>query len=304
VVDDHRLLFLRRSAGPRRFVGGLGLGGRGGALELGASGARHAEEGSGGVAVLGDVADVAGGGSGADRRGGGGLGLVRGRDPDDGDALEHGLDGVLARLPLAGPEQADGAVDGVDDAAAGLVEQGAEDGGAEGVGARARGGGEEVEQPRTAVELGEEDGGVGLRLGGLDPLQARADGAGVAAALAQHPATVAAHPHLAYYSAKKRLVVGVRWFEERRAARGDLTGPAAMVNDGERRVVWFYKDGPVGGTSCGRSIQSSKAGRGNRGRVGSSRFCGNRTATAPVFGASCGREPIPWAGLGFALLVW
>jgi hypothetical protein len=50
-----------------------------------------------------------------------------------------------------------------------------------------------------------------------------------------------------------------------------------VSDDGVRRVVWFYKDG-----------------RGNRDRVGSSRFCGNHTATA-----SCGREPIPWAGMGF-----
>jgi hypothetical protein len=189
------LLFPRGGGGHRRrHAPAAGLVRRGGgrrrrALELGA---RGAEERVVAAVVLGDVADVAG----AERRRGGGLlGLVRGRGgpDDDGVALEHGLDGGLARLPLARPEQTDGAVDRVDDAAAGLVEQGAEDGRAEGVG---RGCGQEVEQPRAAVELGEEDGGVGLRLGGLDPLQARADGAGVAAALPQHPAPVAAHPHL------------------------------------------------------------------------------------------------------------
>uniref|UniRef100_A0A804Q4T7 Uncharacterized protein n=1 Tax=Zea mays TaxID=4577 RepID=A0A804Q4T7_MAIZE len=178
-----------------------GVGRRAGALEPpAAAAARDAEEvgGGDGVGIPGDVADIVGGrrrgwpaGAEQRRRGGGGLGA--GVDLHDGVALEHGLDGVDAALPPARPEQADGAVDGVDDAAARLVEQGAEDGRAGGVVGR---GGQQVEQPRAAVELGEEDGGVCLRLGAVDPLQAGADGAGVAAALAQDAAAVAAHPHL------------------------------------------------------------------------------------------------------------
>ena len=43
--------------------------------------------------------------------------------------------------------------------------------------------GKQVEQHGSVVELGEEDGVIGLRLGGLDPLQVGVDGAGVVAAL-------------------------------------------------------------------------------------------------------------------------
>jgi hypothetical protein len=131
----------------------------------------------------GDVPDVVGGGRGVG-------GLVVGDLADDGLALEHGLDGGLARVPVARPEQADGAVDGVGHAAARLVEEGAEDGRPEAL----RRGVDEVEQPRAAVELGQEHGGVGLRVGGLDPIEAAADGAGVGAGLAKNAATVAAKP--------------------------------------------------------------------------------------------------------------
>jgi hypothetical protein len=196
VLDNHghRLLFCPLPVlAERRALTAAGLVGLGGGARRRGALAAAAEEddvGRGG-GVPGDVADVVAAGSEQQRR----RGVGRGVDLHlhDGVALEHGLDGGLARLPLARPEQADGAVDRVDDAAARLVEQGAEGGGAEVVGGRR---GQQVEQPRPAVELGEEDGGVGLRLGGLDPLQAGADGAGVAAALAQDAAAVAAHPHL------------------------------------------------------------------------------------------------------------
>lgn len=59
----------------------------------------------------------------------------------------------------------------------------------------AGGGIDEVEEAGAAVEFGKEDGGVGLRLGAADPLEAGADAAVVGAALAEHPAAVAAHPH-------------------------------------------------------------------------------------------------------------
>ena len=56
-------------------------------------------------------------------------------------------------------------------------------------------GGDEVDEACAAVELGEEDGGVALRVGAADPLQARPDGAVVAAPLPKHAAPIAAHPH-------------------------------------------------------------------------------------------------------------
>ena len=54
---------------------------------------------------------------------------------------------------------------------------------------------DEVEKARAAVELGEEDGGVGLRFGAPDPLKAGPDGAVIAAALAKDSASIATHPH-------------------------------------------------------------------------------------------------------------
>jgi hypothetical protein len=56
-----------------------------------------------------------------------------------------------------------------------------------------RDGGEGGDQAGAAEELGDEDGGVGLRLRAVDPLDAGPEHAGVAAALAQHAAAVAAH---------------------------------------------------------------------------------------------------------------
>lgn len=56
---------------------------------------------------------------------------------------------------------------------------------------------DKVGESCAAVELGKEDGGVGLRFGALDPLQAGADGAPIAAAFPQDSTSIAAHPHLA-----------------------------------------------------------------------------------------------------------
>jgi hypothetical protein len=58
-----------------------------------------------------------------------------------------------------------------------------------------RSSGDEVDEAGAAVELREEDGGVALCVWAADPLQARPDGAVVAAPLPQHAAPVAAHPH-------------------------------------------------------------------------------------------------------------
>ena len=59
---------------------------------------------------------------------------------------------------------------------------------------------DEVYEASAAVELGEEDGGVGLGVRGLDPLKARPDIASFTAPLSEHPATIAAHPHCCYQS--------------------------------------------------------------------------------------------------------
>lgn len=56
-----------------------------------------------------------------------------------------------------------------------------------------RDGGEGGDEAGAAEELGDEDGGVGLRLRAVDPLDARPQHARVAAPLPQHAAPVAAH---------------------------------------------------------------------------------------------------------------
>ncbi len=54
---------------------------------------------------------------------------------------------------------------------------------------------DEVNEAGAAVELGEEEGGVGLGLGGGDPLEAGADAAVVAAAFTKDPIAFAAYSH-------------------------------------------------------------------------------------------------------------
>ena len=67
-----------------------------------------------------------------------------------------------------------------------------------------RAGVHEVEEAGASIKLGEEERGIGLGLGALDPLQARADGASIAASLPQHPAPITAHPYLS-----RRLYVNI-----------------------------------------------------------------------------------------------
>lgn len=57
---------------------------------------------------------------------------------------------------------------------------------------------DEIHEASAAVELGQKDGGVSLRFGALDPLQAGPNAAVLAAPFSQDSASVTAHPH--YYS--------------------------------------------------------------------------------------------------------
>lgn len=62
-------------------------------------------------------------------------------------------------------------------------------------GAVGRGDGREKgHEAGAAEELGDEDGGVGLGLRALDPVQTRPEDARVAATFSKHTAPVAAHP--------------------------------------------------------------------------------------------------------------
>jgi len=55
--------------------------------------------------------------------------------------------------------------------------------------------GEEVEEALTAIELGEKEGGVGLRVRATYPLKGGSNGALHRAPSPEHAATVAAQPH-------------------------------------------------------------------------------------------------------------
>lgn len=59
-----------------------------------------------------------------------------------------------------------------------------------------RTGSNEVGEPSSAVELGEEESGVGLGIRIFDRLEAGSDAAVVGATFAQYSATIATHLHL------------------------------------------------------------------------------------------------------------
>ena len=54
---------------------------------------------------------------------------------------------------------------------------------------------DEINEASSAVEFGEEEGGVGLGLGGFDPLKTRPDGAAFTAAFAKNSASITADTH-------------------------------------------------------------------------------------------------------------
>lgn len=54
---------------------------------------------------------------------------------------------------------------------------------------------DEVEKTSTAVELGQEESGIGLGLRGFDPLKTGSDGAALVAAFAEDTAPITAEPH-------------------------------------------------------------------------------------------------------------
>lgn len=54
---------------------------------------------------------------------------------------------------------------------------------------------DEVHKAGAAVELGEENGGIGLGLGALDPLKAWPNATVFTTPFAEYSASIAAHPH-------------------------------------------------------------------------------------------------------------
>lgn len=66
-----------------------------------------------------------------------------------------------------------------------------------------RAGIDEINEAGAAVELGEENGGVGLRIGGFDPLKAGSDATVFITALSKNPTSITTQPHF-------RLISSVR----------------------------------------------------------------------------------------------
>lgn len=54
---------------------------------------------------------------------------------------------------------------------------------------------DEVEEASTAIELGQEESSIGLRIRGLDPLKTRSNDAVLTAAFTQDSAAITAHLH-------------------------------------------------------------------------------------------------------------
>ena len=62
---------------------------------------------------------------------------------------------------------------------------------------------DEVHEAGAAVELGEEDSGVGLGLGAFDPLKARPNAAVLATPLAEYSTSITTHPHFFLLSSEQ-----------------------------------------------------------------------------------------------------
>ena len=57
------------------------------------------------------------------------------------------------------------------------------------------GGGDEVEEAGAAIKFGEKNGGVGLRIGGGNPLKTRSNYTVVATSFTKNPTPIATHSH-------------------------------------------------------------------------------------------------------------
>lgn len=67
-----------------------------------------------------------------------------------------------------------------------------------------RAGIDEIHETGAAVELGKEDGSIGLGFRGFDPLKASSDVAVVGASFAKDPTAIAARPHGCYFYVRER----------------------------------------------------------------------------------------------------
>lgn len=67
---------------------------------------------------------------------------------------------------------------------------------------------DEVNEPGAAIELGKENGGVGLGFGVFDPLKAGSNGAAVAAAFPKDSATITTQPHVWVSCLGEKRLVG------------------------------------------------------------------------------------------------
>lgn len=54
---------------------------------------------------------------------------------------------------------------------------------------------DKVDEASAAVKFGEEDGGIGLKIGVFDPLKARSESAAIITAFAKDSTAITTHPH-------------------------------------------------------------------------------------------------------------
>lgn len=54
---------------------------------------------------------------------------------------------------------------------------------------------DKVDEASAAVKFGQEDGGIGLKIGVFDPLKARSESAAIITAFAKDSTAITAHPH-------------------------------------------------------------------------------------------------------------
>lgn len=96
---------------------------------------------------------------------------------------------------------------------------------------------DESHEPRPAEKLGHKHGSIALRVGRLNPLQARAQHAVVVAALAQHTASVAAHVpvSLAGWLDAGNLQVGL-------ACKRNLVRASKLLASGWLACSWSQAD--------------------------------------------------------------
>lgn len=112
-----------------------------------------------------------------------------------------------------------------------------------------RAGVDEVHESGTPIKLGEEHGGICLRLRTFYPLKTRFYAAVFAAAFSKNPTPIATHPHCYLYSVWKEKENGeeVSWLKIGKRGFWNWKKGVLYINKG----FWIFRGG--GGVTRGRS---------------------------------------------------